>query len=91
MIDDRLGFTSQGWSEYTNWQTEDKKTLKKINKLIAEALRTPFDGLGHPEILRGDFAGCVSREIDGKNRLVYKVLDKGKIVVTLCKGHYKDN
>lgn len=86
-----LNFTLDGWNEYTAWQNEDKKTLKKINKLILETLRHPFEGTGHPEPLKHDLAGYWSREIDDKNRLVYKVLENGNILIAHCNGHYGDN
>jgi len=85
-----IDFTQDGWNEYKAWQTEDKKTLKKINKLIDGTVRSPFEGLGHPEPLTGNLAEYWSREIDEKNRLIYKVLDGGKILIAHCNGHYFD-
>ncbi len=70
MDDERLSFTLDGWGEYMAWQSEDKRTLKKINVLIKDILRHPFEGVWHPELLRGDLAGCWSRTVDDKNRLV---------------------
>ena len=87
---DKLSFTIDGWNEYIAWQAEDKKTLKKINALIKDAVRHPFEGIGHPEPLRGDLSGCWSRTIDDKNRLIYKVFDDSKIIVVHCKGRYSD-
>ena len=86
---DKLSFTLDGWDEYTAWQTEDKRTLKKINNnLIADILRNGNEGIGHPEQLRGNLSGYWSRVIDEKNRLVYKILDNGKVLVAHCNGHY---
>jgi len=85
-----LNFTMDGWDEYTAWQNEDKKTLKKINKLIDDIAREPFDGIGHPEPLKENLTGYWSREIDNKNRLIYKVLENGNILIAHCNGHYGD-
>ena len=87
---DKLSFTLDGWDEYTAWQAEDKRTLKKINNLIADILRNGNKGIGHPEQLKGNLSGYWSREIDEKNRLIYKILDNGKVVVAHCNGHYDD-
>jgi toxin YoeB len=67
---DNLGFTLRGWDEYTEWQSEDKRTLKKINQLIRDIIRDGNTGKGHPEPLKGNMSGYWSREIDEKNRLV---------------------
>jgi len=87
---DNLGFTLRGWDEYTEWQTEDKRTLKKINQLIRDIIRNGNEGIGHPEPLKGNLSDYWSREIDDKNRLVYRILDNGKIEIAQCKGHYSD-
>ena len=87
---DKLSFTLDGWDEYTAWQTEDKRTLKKINTLITDILRNGNEGIGHPEPLSGNLSGYWSREIDEKNRLIYKILVNGKVLVTHCNGHYDD-
>lgn len=77
------------WQEYLEWQEEDKKTLRKINRLVKDIQRSPFDGIGHPEPLAGNLAGWWSRHIDEQNRIVYA--DDGKNTVILaCKGHYDD-
>ncbi|MDR1330187.1 MAG: Txe/YoeB family addiction module toxin [Oscillospiraceae bacterium] len=90
MEDDKVGFTLDGWEEYTAWQTEDKRALKKINTLIRDIIRNGNEGIGHPEPLRGDLTGYWSREIDEKNRLIYKLLDDGKVLIAHCNGHYSD-
>lgn len=76
------------WEDYLYWQSEDKKTLKRINQLIRDTERNPFNGIGKPEPLKGDLTGFWSRRIDDKNRLVYRV--NGDLLEILsCKGHYK--
>lgn len=77
------------WQEYLDWQTQDKKTLRRINKLLKEILRNPFDGIGHPEPLSGNLSGWWSRHIDEKNRIVYKSVN-GNTTILSCKGHYSD-
>ena len=79
----------EAWQEYTDWQEQDKKTLRKINRLVRDIQRTPFDGMGHPEPLSGDPSGWWSRRIDEKNRIVYKVAE-GKTTILSCKDHYDD-
>jgi len=85
----KLGWHEKAWDEYVVWQAEDKKTLKKINKLIKDMLRDPFKGLGKPEPLGWDLQGCWSRQIDDANRIVYKV-EKEQIIIIQCGTHYKD-
>jgi len=82
-----LVWTKEAWADYIYWQTQDKKTLKRINKLITETLRNPFDGIGKPEKLKADLSGFWSRRIDEKNRLVYAV-DKNKVTIISCRHHY---
>ncbi len=84
-----LTWTDQAWEDYLYWQKTNKKVLKRINTLIKEALRTPFDGLGKPEPLRFDFTGYWSRRIDHEHRLVYKYDDKtDSLVIAQCRYHY---
>ena len=71
-------FTPNGWQDYIYWQTEDKKTLKKINKLIDDISRNGNEGIGKPEPLIGNFKGFWSRRINDKDRLIYKI-DEGAI------------
>ena len=85
----RITFSEDAWDEYLYWQAQDKKTLKKINELLREIQRTPFEGRGEPEGLRGNLSGKWSRRISQKDRLVYEVTDDTVIVVQ-CKGHYDD-
>ena len=77
------------WKDYVDWQSQDKKTLKKINALIKDIDRNGYAGIGKPEPLVGDWAGYWSRRIDEKNRLVYKITD-GTIRIAQCKTHYGD-
>jgi len=83
-----LIFLDIGWDDYLYWQTEDKRTLNKINKLIKDIMRDPYAGLGHPEPLKHALSGKWSREIDSKNRLVYCVLEDGTVAIYQCRGHY---
>ena len=85
----KITFSEEAWKDYLYWQMQDRKTLKKINELLKDIQRTPFDGKGEPEGLRGDLSGKWSRRINQKDRLVYEVTD-GMIEVVQCKGHYCD-
>ena len=80
-------FDPNGWEDYLYWQTQDRKTLKRINQLIADLLRDPFTGIGKPEPLKHILAGAWSRRIDEANRLVYYVTG-GRIVVLQARDHY---
>ncbi len=82
-------FTAAAWESYTWWQTQDRKTLRRINALIGSATRTPFEGIGKPEPLAGNLAGFWARRIDDANRLVYAVNDADVTVLT-CRFHYDD-
>ncbi len=77
------------WNEYLDWQTKDKRMLKKINALLRDIDRQPFTGIGKPEPLKGDKQGYWSRRIDDGNRIVYKV-EREQIIVVQCGGHYDD-
>jgi toxin YoeB len=83
----QLAWTLSAWDDYVYWQTQDKKTLKRINGLITNALRTPFEGIGKPEPLRDNLSGFWSRRIDDTNRLVYTV-DSGSLIIISCRYHY---
>jgi toxin YoeB len=83
----RIIFTKISWEDYISWQTEDKKNLKKINDLIRDIQRTPFEGKGKPEPLKFDLAGLWSRRIDREHRLVYKV-EESNILIYSCRYHY---
>ncbi len=79
----------EAWEDYTYWQTQDKKTLKRINMLLKDIERENFDGIGKPETLKGDLSGFWSRRIDDVNRLVYRIHDNVVEIVS-CRGHYED-
>ncbi|MCL1794902.1 MAG: Txe/YoeB family addiction module toxin [Oscillospiraceae bacterium] len=82
-------WTDRGWDDYLYWQTQDKKTLRKVNQLIADIERSEYTGIGKPEPLRDDLSGWWSRQIDEKNRIVYR-LKNGNVEIAQCKGHYDD-
>ena len=77
------------WSDYEWWQSQDKKTLKRINALIKDIERNGYNCIGKPEMLQGDLAGKWSVRIDDKHRLVF-MIDNGNLVIVTCKGHYDD-
>lgn len=82
-----LAWTDEAWADYLYWQGQDKKTLKRINKLILETMRMPFEGIGKPEPLRENLAGLWSRRIDDTNRLVY-VVEDAYLTIISCRYHY---
>ncbi len=82
-----LIWASCAWEDYLYWQGRDRKTLKRINTLIKDIQRQPFDGLGDPEPLRHQWSGYWSRRIDREHRLVYKVTDDA-IIIVQCRYHY---
>lgn len=84
-----ITFTEQAFEEYISWQSQDKKTLRRINSLLKDISRSPFQGIGKPEGLRGDLSGYWSRRIDDTNRLAYRVTGSC-IEIYQCKGHYND-
>jgi toxin YoeB len=79
----------RAWDEYVEWQTEDKKTLKRINTILKDINRHPFTGIGKPEPLKGNKQGYWSRRIDEVNRIVYKV-EQNQLIVVQCGMHYDD-
>ncbi len=83
----RIAFTPNGWDDYTYWQSADRVTLKRINKLLEAAARDPFGGIGKPEQLRHALDGAWSRRIDEKHRLVYMV-DGDDPIVLQARYHY---
>lgn len=85
----KIVFTESAFAEYLYWQTQDKKTLKRINMLLKDIDRSPFEGIGKPEALKANLTGYWSRRIDETNRLVYRV-GEGFIEVYQCKNHYDD-
>lgn len=83
----RLVFTPNGWQDYTYWQANDRSTLKRINRLLAEIMRDPTAGIGKPEPLRHLLAGCWSRRISDEHRIVYR-LDGDDVVIPQARYHY---
>jgi toxin YoeB len=82
-----LAWTDEAWQGYLYWQSQDRKTLKRINKLIEDTKREPFVGIGKPEPLRENLSGFWSRRIDDTNRLVYAV-DDNFLTIISCRYHY---
>ena len=80
-------WSDDAWEEYIAWQMQDKKTLKRINLLLKDVERHPFEGIGKPEPRRGELSGFWSRRIDEKNRLLYRV-SRDSLEILSCKGHY---
>lgn len=83
----KLSFTADARGEYIEWQESDRKGLGRLNRLIEEVRRTPYEGIGKPEALRGDLEGFWSRRIDGEHRLVYKI-DGDSLLIAQCRRHY---
>ena len=82
-----ITFSKNSWEDYTSWLKEDKNMLKKINELILDIQRTPFEGKGKPEPLKYDLSGLWSRRIDREHRLVYQVKDE-ELLIYSCRYHY---
>lgn len=82
-------FKGNSWQEYLYWQKQDKKTLKRINKLVSDTIRNLFTGLGNPEPLQHELSGYWSRRINEKDRLVYSVFDD-RIEIIQLRFHYSD-
>ena len=85
----KLIWFDEAWDDYVHWQTQDKKTLKRINDIIKDTKRNGYKGIGKPEPLKGEFSGFWSKRIDEVNRFVYRISD-GVIEILSCKGHYND-
>ena len=83
----RITFSKNAWDDYVAWQNEDKRVLRKINELIKDIQRTPFEGIGKPEPLKYDLAGYWSRRIDLEHRLVYQYRDH-EVLIYSCRFHY---
>ena len=86
-----LTWTDEAWDDYLYWQNQDKKTLKRINKIIEDIKRSPFEGIGKPEPLKYDLLGLWSRRINQKDRLIYEVVeDVVTVYIVSAIGHYED-
>ena len=83
----QLTWLPDAWVDYLWWQTQDRKTLLRINELIRDTLRSPFTGIGKPEPLKHQLRGAWSRRIDDEHRLVYRVSD-GCLIILACRFHY---
>lgn len=83
----KIQWDSEAWESYLYWQETDKRILKRLNLLIKDISRNPFDGIGKPEPLKGDLSGFWSRRIDGKNRIIY-CEQEDIIYIISCRGHY---
>ncbi len=83
----KLSFTEDAWNDYFFWQAQNKKVLKKINRLLQDVERNRYTGIGKPEALKNNLYGYWSRRIDDEHRLVYKIIDD-VIEIYQCKGHY---
>lgn len=81
-----IKFTDEAWNSYLYWQTQDKKTLKRINEIVKDARRDPFTGIGKPEALHS-LSGLWSRRIDETNRFVYEATEKDLVIIS-CRYHY---
>jgi len=78
------------WDDYLYWQTEDRKTLRRINKLLEDIERNGYNCIGKPEPLKGDLSGFWSVEIDKKNRIVFRIDEDGNLEIWQCGSHYRD-
>lgn len=85
----KLVWFDEAWNDYLYWQTQDKKTLKRINDIIKDCKRNGYSGIGKPEPLKGEFNGFWSKRIDNVNRFVYRISDS-VLEILSCKGHYED-
>jgi len=83
----KITFSQNAWEDYISWQSEDKRILKKINGLIKEIQRNPYEGIGKPEPLKYDLSGLWSRRIDRDHRLVYQLV-KNELFIYSCRYHY---
>ena len=83
----KLVFSERAWEDYLHWQAQDEKILERVNTLIRETSRTPFQGIGKPEPLRGSLSGWWSRRITQEHRIVYRVQD-GVVEIAQCWYHY---
>jgi toxin YoeB len=83
-------WADKAWDDYLYWQSQDKKTLKRINQLLKDIERNGNDGIGKPELLSGDLSGWWSRRIDSENRLIYRI-ENNQIIISHCRTHMEIN
>lgn len=86
----KITFSPDAWADYLYWQSQDKKTIKRVNMLIKDIGRNPYEGIGKPESLKDNLSGFWSRRIDDHNRLVYRI-EGDNCHIAQCKGHYDDD
>lgn len=77
----------EAWEDYLYWQSQDRRTLKRINQLLQDISRNGYEGIGKPEPLKGNYSGWWSRRIDDTNRLIYRI-NNGQIEIAQCRSHY---
>jgi len=85
----KIVWFEEAWEDYVYWQSQDRKTVKRINQILQDSVRNGFSGIGKPEPLKGEFTGFWSKRIDDVNRLVFRI-QGGVLEVLSCKGHYDD-
>ena len=82
-----LVWQTNAWEDYCHWQKQDKKILERVNELIKDCLRSPYEGIGKPEPLKGNYAGCWSRRITQEHRLIYKINER-RLHILQCRYQY---
>ena len=85
----RLIFSAEAWEDYLYWQGTDRRILRRINLLIRDVLRSPFEGIGKPEPLKRNLSGYWSRRIDDEHRLVYRI-EGDSVLIAQCRYHYRE-
>ena len=86
----RLVWFEEAWDDYLSWQLQDKKTIKRINQLIQDSVRSGYRGIGKPEPLKGDLSGFWSKRIDDVNRFIFRLSDDGSLEILSCRSHYDE-
>lgn len=84
----KITFVPDAWDHYIWWQTQDRKTLRRINTLVGDITRNGYEGIGKPEPLRNSLSGYWSRRITGEHRLIYRIADEDTAVIISCRFHY---
>jgi toxin YoeB len=84
----KVTFSDDAWADYLYWQDQDRKTLRRINRLIRDITRSPDEGLGQPEMLRGSLSGYSSRRINSVDRITYRVINATNVELIGLRGHY---